>query len=127
MSQDASPPDAETEAIVGATPDAPQPKHNQRIRQRIADKLHEKGATGSPHLRLVCALCGQRDFTIGSYVPLGLSLTPQLNSLFPGKAYPCVTVICRICGNTYLMNLGVLGFKEEDWAGLTFLESDDAD
>jgi hypothetical protein len=64
-----------------------------------------------------CPLCGQRNWQVNSggfvFVPLQQDST---NVVIGGPQMPCVALICMTCGNTHLLNLIVLGLKEEDLA-----------
>lgn len=90
----------------------------QAIRQRIIAKMALKGVGSRP-----CPLCGHLEWNLGSYVPLSISPSPTDVNL-GGKLYPSVTLFCRNCGNTHIINLFNLGFTEQEIITLRVPEED---
>jgi predicted nucleic-acid-binding Zn-ribbon protein len=88
----------------------------QAIQSRIISFLTIKLGT-TPK----CPLCGNTEWTVNDhYFALSLSSHPsqlQLN----GPMQPTIPIICSNCGNTHLINLLVLGFKQEELDSLRFI------
>lgn len=97
------------------TPDTvPTPGIDPRIKavqDRIIQALSERGGANPQ-----CPICRKKSWMVGNFVPLPVSPTPLPAGgviIYP-NSYPCVALICRVCGNTQLINLYLLGFTEED-------------
>lgn len=68
-----------------------------------------------------CFLCGREYWSIqAGYLVLPLSESPQ-QTVVAGPSLPCAVLICKHCGQTVLLNLRLLGFKEADMAALDLM------
>ena len=91
---------------------------NKEIGDRILAALQNK--TG--HHQVVCPICGGESWTLlDRYAPLPLSGNAIQFTIGP-KILPLIPLYCEKCGNTQLINMMVLGFKEEDLKSLMFSE-----
>lgn len=89
---------------------------NEEIQQRIIKALEDK--IGVPK----CPLCGKDAWSVGnSYIVISLSPHPSQVHM-GGPVYPTIPVTCQHCGNTHLLNLLILGFKQEELDSLRFTE-----
>jgi hypothetical protein len=79
------------------------PEQVERIESAIREKM--PGA---------CPLCSQRDWAIGRGITLLLAVAPPSASTLSKVTYtyPALPVMCRVCGNTLLMNVYVLGIAD---------------
>lgn len=85
-----------------------------KVMPRIVAAL--KAKTGDR--QFPCFLCGREHWTIqAGYLVLPLSEAPQ-RTVMAGPCLPCVALMCQHCGQTVLLNLKLLGFKEADMAAL---------
>jgi hypothetical protein len=84
--------------------------------ERIIAALAAKGANNP-----TCPMCHHTQFTVGAFTPLFVTTNVNRPSL-GGPSYPFVALVCTTCGNTQLINLFNLGFKQEDLDGLAFEE-----
>lgn len=91
----------------------------EEIQERISHLLREKAP--KPH---ECTICGHREWMIGDvYVHLSTSVDPNAATL-GGSGFPLLPIICRHCGNTHLVNLLLLGFKESELKDLIYPKTD---
>ena len=80
---------------------------DQEILSQIMAKLKEKVGDHAS----VCAICGHNEWEIGPhYLSLPLTKDPTQVAL-GGQAFPLIALVCGNCGNTYFVNLKVLGFS----------------
>jgi hypothetical protein len=93
--------------MASQSPDRPNPQL-VAVQQRIIEALKAKGALRN------CPTCGHISWMIGSYVALPVTRNADRPPTLGGPTYPLVAVICRVCGNTQLVNLFVLGFTKAD-------------
>lgn len=79
-------------------------------RRHIAAAISEKRSKGAPPM--VCPVCFTSNWTIGEgMVRLVIQDDPSEITL-EGPSYPMVPLLCQNCGNTYLLNVFVLGIGE---------------
>jgi len=73
------------------------------IHEIVARLTKEYGKTMSP-----CSICGTEEWSIG---PNLVQLTPYLGGRMAigGQLYPCLTLTCKKCGNTLLLNALMAG------------------
>jgi hypothetical protein len=86
----------------------------QAIKARILQAIIARGGA-SP----VCPVCSQRLWTVGPYIPMGVSTNPQQVRLGP-EVVPCVILSCDTCGDMLLINLLILGFSAEELPTLAY-------
>jgi hypothetical protein len=88
----------------------------EEIQRRILKVMADKGVGARP-----CPVCGNPEWMIGAYVVPTVVTNPSTVSL-GGPSYPCVSLLCRRCGNTHLLNLYLLGFTKEQFQELILPE-----
>src|SRR4051812_47429825 len=71
------------------------------LRQRLPDQKLSR-----------CAICGTAAWVFHrGYVRLTVQ-EDLVATVLGGKAFPLIALICTNCGNTHLLNLGVLGLAD---------------
>jgi hypothetical protein len=86
----------------------------KEINQRVIAKLNEKGRGAG------CPICGHKKWSVQmEYVNLTLVKDPRSAKL-GGEGMPLQPLTCANCGNTQLVNLLILGFKEEELSELVY-------
>jgi len=93
---------------------------NEEIAKRIIAALEEKVG----RRQISCPICGNKSWTVNNRYAV-LTLSEDANQVTSGgDIMPLIPVNCTKCGNTQLINILVLGFKEEDFESLKFSEKD---
>jgi hypothetical protein len=91
----------------------------QEIRERISNLLNEKTGGEKP-----CVVCGRTAWVISDlYIRSPATRDPN-NFNYSGTGFPLQPIICAHCGNTHLINLLVLGIKNEDMVSIIYPDED---
>lgn len=79
----------------------------QEVVEKITAALNERTGGQKP-----CVVCGQTKWiVVPKFVVATVGNDPQ-QVMLGGQSMPLVPVVCTNCGNTNLINLLVLGFKD---------------
>lgn len=100
---------------------SPSPADYEDVVRRILARLAEKSTAGSRK----CVICGVNAWAVGKFVTLQVSnQVPTLPNPYGFRlqppTYPMVAIFCSNCGNTQLVNLLLLGFREDELHSLQF-------
>jgi hypothetical protein len=83
-------------------------KWSPEIGEKIVSAINEK----APHV--VCAVCGMDEFSLSDgFVVVTLQEDTKTVKL-AGRGLPSAAIVCVNCGNTYLLNLIMLGVLEKE-------------
>ena len=76
----------------------------ERILARIKERT--RGA------KITCSVCGKQEWVISdALTPLSIQQEPG-RFIVGGPYMPCVTLTCKNCGNTHLLNLVAIGLSD---------------
>jgi hypothetical protein len=87
-------------------------KINQETKQKIAQRLQEKGAVKP------CSRCGHPKFSLlDGFVSFPMSQEISNNVVIGGPSVPCAVVACDNCGHMEFHALGAIGLLNEQNKG----------
>ncbi len=80
--------------------------NNDEVREKIINKLDEK--------KISCSLCATDKFVLlDSFLNISIQKEIPDSLIIGGPTLPSAILICKNCGNSYLINLKVLGPNNE--------------
>lgn len=87
-------------------------KFNKETKEKIAQKIHEKGALKP------CQRCGQQNFSVlDGFVSIPLAQEVSSGIVIGGPQVPTAVIVCDNCGNLNYHAIGALGLLNEQKKG----------
>lgn len=85
-------------------------KTKEKILGKIGEALKKKDKK-----EIICPVCSNNQFVLTEGFA-NVSLSDRFGGIvLGGSTLPNVPIVCNNCGNTFFLNLRVLGFSEEDF------------